>query len=216
LHSQIDGKKDMKSIQKILLLTCCVAAFSCTRDSKTIPASTSNATPVVSPTATPSSPPSTAASESGDSSDLNFEGTNGVTEKKRNARPPVTLKTVRTAAHENFDRVVFEFTESGLPGYRIEYVERPVRNCGAGEEVSVDGKAVLLIQMLPANAHTETDQVTAYPERERVLNLPVMKELKLICDFEADVQWILGVASPKRYRVMELLNPARLVVDVKH
>ena len=82
--------------------------------------------------------------------------------------------------------------------------------------MSGDGKAVLLIQMLPANAHTETGQVTTYPERERVLNLPVMKELKLICDFEADVQWILGVASPKRYRVMELSNPARLVVDLKH
>ena len=210
----------MKPIQSILLLTCCVAALSCTRDSKTIPASTSNAPPVISPTATPlatpSSPASTAASESSDTSDPNFEGTTGVTEKKRSERPPVTLRTVRTATHENFDRVVFEFAESGLPGYRIAYVGKPVRNCGAGAEVSVRGNASLLIQMLPANAHTQTGEVTTYPERERVLSLPVMKEMKLICDFEADVQWILGVASPKPYRVLELLNPARLVVDVKH
>lgn len=199
-----------------MLLTCCVAALSCTRDSKTIPASTSNATPVISPTATPSSAASTVSSESGDASEPNFEGTTGVTEKDRNARPPVTLRTVRTAKHENFDRVVFEFTESGLAGYRIAYVEKPVRNCGAGEEVSVSGKAFLLIQILPANAHTQTGEVTTSPQPERVLNFPVMKELKLICDFEADVQWILGVASPRPYRVMELLNPARLVVDVKH
>ena len=207
-------------LTRILLLTCCMAALSCTRDSKTIPTSAPSATPVISPTATPSEPPSspisTGASESGDTSDVIFEGTTGVTEEKRNAKPPVTLRTVRTATHENFDRVVFEFTESGLPGYRIAYVEKPVRNCGAGEEVSVRGNAFLLIQILPAYAHTQTGEVTTYPERERVLTLPVMKELKLICDFEADVQWILGVTSRKSYRVMELLNPARLVVDVKH
>lgn len=128
----------------------------------------------------------------------------------------MTLRTVRTAAHENFDRVVFEFTESGLPGYRVAYVEKPIRNCGAGEEVSVNGSAFLLIQILPANAHTQTGEVTTSPQPERVFNLPVMKELKLLCDFEADVQWIVGVTSANRYRVMELLNPARLVVDVKH
>ena len=208
----------MKAIQAILLLTCCVAALSCTRDTKTTP-STSTATPVSSPTATPLPTPtpvlSTEVSESGDTSNPNFEGTIAVTEKKRSERPPATLKTVRTATHEGFDRIVFEFAESGLPGYRIEYTDKPVQKCGSGEAVSVRGDARMLIQIQPANAHTEEGGVTSYPERERTLSLPVMRELKLTCDFEADVQWVLGLASQKRYRVVELLNPARLVVDIK-
>jgi len=209
----------MKAIQSILLLTCCVAALSCTHDTKTTPVSTSTGTPVSSPTATPIATPtaalSTEVSESGDTSNPNFEGTIAVTEKKRSERPPATIRTVRTATHEGYDRIVFEFAESGLPGYRIEYTDKPVQKCGSGEMVSVRGNARLLIQIQPANAHTEAGQVTTYPERERTLSLPVMRELKLTCDFEADVQWVLGLASKNRYRVVELLNPARLVVDIK-
>ena len=209
----------MKAIQSILLLGCCVTVLSCARDSKTTPAPPPNATPIISPTATPiatpSAPTDTALSESGDTSDPTFEGTAGVTQKKRGELPPRTLRTVRAAKHENFDRVVFEFAESGLPGYRIQYVNKPVRNCGAGEVVPVGGNGFLLIQILPANAHTQAGQATI-DERERVLNLPVMRELKLICDFEADVQWVVGVSQVKRYRVLELSNPARLVVDIKH
>jgi len=209
----------MKAIQKILLLGCCVTVLSCARDPKTTPAPTYNVTPIISqtatPVATPSAPTDTALPESGDTSDPTFEGTTGVTEKKRGELPPRTLRTVRAAKHENFDRVVFEFAESGLPGYRIEYVDKPVRNCGAGEVVSVGGNGFLLIQILPANAHTEVGKATI-ADRERVLNLPVMRELKLICDFEADVQWVVGASQANRYRVLELSNPARLVVDIKH
>jgi hypothetical protein len=51
--------------------------------------------------------------------------------------------------------IVFEFAESGLPGYRIEYTDRPVQKCGSGEAVSVRGDARMLIQIQPANAHTQ-------------------------------------------------------------
>jgi hypothetical protein len=53
-------------------------------------------------------------------------------------------------------------------------------------------------------------------DRARMLNFPIMKELKSICDFEADVQWVLGVSKPNKYRVLELSNPSRLVIDIKH
>jgi len=43
-----------------------------------------------------------------------------------------------------------------------------------------------------------------------------VKELISTCDFEAEVEWVAGVASPNRYRVLELRNPTRLVVDIKH
>jgi hypothetical protein len=53
-------------------------------------------------------------------------------------------------------------------------------------------------------------------ERERKPALPVLQELELTCDFEADVTWVLGVRTPNKYRVMELQGPTRLVVDVQH
>jgi hypothetical protein len=73
----------------------------------------------------------------------------------------------------------------------------------------------LIVRLQPANAHTEAGVATVQ-NRQQNPSLPILKELKLICDFEADVQWILGLSSPNRYRVLELTNPARLVVDVAH
>ena len=53
-------------------------------------------------------------------------------------------------------------------------------------------------------------------DRNRRPNLTNLRQLVLTCDFEAQVAWVLGLGSPNPYRVMELENPARLVVDVRH
>jgi hypothetical protein len=46
--------------------------------------------------------------------------------------------------------------------------------------------------------------------------LPVLLQLEPTCDFEGEVSWVLGVKAPNRYRVLELKDPPRLVVDVRH
>ena len=43
----------------------------------------------------------------------------------------------------------------------------------------------------------------------------LVKELKLVCDFEGEVAWVLGIAAVAPYRVSELARPARLVLDVR-
>jgi len=143
-----------------------------------------------------------------------FEGTTEATEKQRAGAPVAVLREVRAAEQQGFDRVVFEFEGSAVPGYRIGYQDRPVQ-CGSGEPVEVAGEARLQVQLLPAQAHTEAGEPTVR-ERERHLDLPVLKELESICDFEADVTWVLGLASRRPYRVQELASPARLVVDIGH
>jgi hypothetical protein len=153
--------------------------------------------------------------EQGYRSPEDFEGTAGITEKKKTGIRPALLAAVRTARHENFDRLVFEFSGPALPGYHLEYVDRPVRQCGSGEVVSVAGDGWLLVRFSPANAHTDAGEPTV-KDRERRLDLPNLIELKSICDFEAEVSWVLGLSRPGRYRVLELSTPARLVVDVKH
>jgi hypothetical protein len=153
--------------------------------------------------------------EPGDTSPEQFAGTAGIVEVKRSEIAPVLLKAIRTGRHTNFDRVVFEFEGNQVPGYHIEYVDKPVRNCGPGEVVQVGGYGFLLVQMVPAQAHTNEGQATIR-ERDLAPNLPIIKELKVLCDFEADVQWILGLSSPNRYRALELSNPARLVIDIRN
>jgi hypothetical protein len=136
------------------------------------------------------------------------------TEKQRPDALIAVLREVRAAGQPGFDRVVFEFEGSAVPGYRVEYVGQPMQ-CGSGEPVEVAGEARLQVRLVPAQAHTEEGEPTVR-ERERRLDLPVLRELESTCDFEADVTWVLGLASRRPYRVQELSSPARLVIDVGH
>jgi hypothetical protein len=151
----------------------------------------------------------------GASPEEDFKGTSGAVEKRKPGQSPRVLKEVRTASHPNFDRVVFEFEGDAVPGYKVEYVDKPVRQCGSGDTVAVEGDGWLNVTFTPAQAHTDAGQATV-EDRERRLNLKILKELESICDFEGEVAWVLGVSSPNLYRVIELASPARLVVDIKH
>lgn len=144
-------------------------------------------------------------------------GTAGLTLQRREGMEPAILVEVRSAAQEDFDRVVFEFRGSRVPGYHIEYVDRPVRQCGSGEPVEVAGDGWLQVRLEPSRAHEGDTTVQAtITERDRQVDLPNLRQLVLTCDFEAQVQWVLGLRSPNPYRIMELPNPPRLVVDVRH
>jgi hypothetical protein len=155
------------------------------------------------------------AREPGDTSAEDFEGTAGIVAKPKEGIHPVTLTDVRTARQANFDRVVFEFAGDTLPGYHVEYIDKPVRQCGSGNVVYIDGDGWLRIRLTPAQAHTDAGEATV-KDRSRALGYPVLKELESICDFEANVEWVMGVSSPNRYRALELSSPARLVIDIKH
>lgn len=144
-----------------------------------------------------------------------FEGTAGITDKKYEIKSAAILRKVRTAQHEGFDRVTFEFESAEMPSYHIEYIDRPVRACGSGDVVPLKGDGWLEIRFQPAAAHTEEGKPTV-ENRETAPNHKILKELKLTCDFEADASFVLGVSAPNRYRALELKNPTRLAVDIKH
>jgi hypothetical protein len=144
-----------------------------------------------------------------------FDGTVGIVERPGRAVGTAVLGDVRAARHEGFDRMVFEFVGDELPGYHVEYVDRPVRQCGSGDAVPVAGDAWLHVRFTDAAAHTEAGAPTV-GFRERATSLPNLLEIESICDFEGEVGWVLGVRSPAPYRVLELRSPTRLVVDVRH
>ncbi|MBZ4420329.1 hypothetical protein [Myxococcus sp. RHSTA-1-4] len=145
----------------------------------------------------------------------NREWTAGNVELKRRPGMPVTLRSVRAGQHADYDRVVFEFEGTQLPGYALEYVDTPIIQCGSGDPTPVAGQGWLQVRFTPARAHNDQGQATV-AEREMKPNLPILVELERTCDFEGEVTWVLGNKKPNKYRVMELREPARLVVDVQH
>jgi len=142
------------------------------------------------------------------------EWTAGIIDRPQLDAPVAMLVSVRTGTHAGFDRIVFEF-DARVPGYHIEYIDRPVRKCGSGDVTQVAGDSWLEVRLSPVNAHTEEGRPTV-AERERMPNLQLLSELELTCDFEAVVTWVFGLESPNRYQVRELDSPSRLVIDVQH
>lgn len=124
-----------------------------------------------------------------------------------------TLTEIRTATHENYDRLVLEF-EGGVPHYDVEYPPGPLHQCGSGNPVTVRASATLHIRLEPAAAHDEAGNATI-ADRDRAPGLPLIRQLRVICDFEAIVELVLGVARRVPIRVFTLDAPARLVVDLE-
>jgi hypothetical protein len=150
--------------------------------------------------------------EAGDAFPAEFAGTEAPQEKAPPDRLSLPLRDVRSGPQEHFDRVVFEFDGDTIPGYRVEYIAQPT-HCGSGLPAEVGGKAWLQVRMSPAEAHNSQGGVTVGALQRRP-GLPVLQELHETCDFEGDVTWVLGLAARRGYRVLELTNPPRIVVDV--
>ena len=179
-----------------------------------------NGVPAGSSSSRTAEPPTSASVEETAASDLDADTTSsqwtaGIVRRDRAATGVATQSAVRVARHDGFDRLVLEFEGDELPSYHVEYVDRPVRQCGSGDVVNVAGDGWLLIRLEPARAHDDDGRATIEQRSARPA-LPVLIETKLICDFEAQVEWVLGMSSPNPYRVLELSQPVRLVVDVRH
>jgi hypothetical protein len=173
-------------------------------------------TPAVSATP-PAAPPAKTDSVAKDSSRAPAPAGGEWTLAKRDVvRPRVvgTLRGLRLAQQNGFDRLVLDFGTGPAPGWHVEYVDGPVAQCGSGQVVRVAGDAKLLVRLRTAQAHDDAGAPTVR-QRDLSLTLPVMKQLVMTCDFEGDVEIVLGLDSRQPYRVMELQTPNRLVIDLK-
>lgn len=119
---------------------------------------------------------------------------------------------VRTGRHATFDRFVIDL-RGGIPGYDVRYVRRVVQD-GSGSTVKLRGEAFLAVRLLDAAAHTEAGAPTV--RRGARPGLPALREWRLASDFEGQVLFGLGLTERAGFRVLELRNPNRLVIDVAH
>lgn len=129
---------------------------------------------------------------------------------------PALLTNVRVGAHPEdggFDRIVFEF-EAGRPAGTIEYRD-DVTQCGSGMPVDPEGNATLWVHFDFTNAHNEAGELTI---DSTIVPGPgnSILEAESICDFEAVVEWAIGVDGERPFTVALLEDPSRVVIDVAH
>ena len=125
----------------------------------------------------------------------------------------LTVTAVRAGRHEGFDRVVFELSGSGTPGWTVEYVDAPSSQ-GSGAVVDVPGEAFLQVTL----------QGTAYPYESGAEEVPrgpvpvsgtqAVAGVVYDATFEGtSVGWV-GTAAQTPFRVYALTGPSRVVVEV--
>lgn len=140
--------------------------------------------------------------------------TQGVTERRVQVPGTVTVRDVRVGRNAGFDRLVIGMGSDPLPPYRIEYAVKPVRACGSGEVVPLEGDAALLVRLHQTQAHDEQGRVTVARPEIRA-DMPVIRQVKIICDFEAEVVVAIGTTAARPYRVLTEQDPTRLIVDLE-
>jgi hypothetical protein len=197
-----------------LVLTAVLAAAGCGNGSE------EQAGP---PTQAPSTSTSTTAATNETTTDS--EPLAGAATTPVSADPQATdtalVRRVAVGHHEGFDRVVFEFT-NGLPGYRVEYVQPPLKEDGSGNPVPLDGDAFVEVRMEPASGFdlSKNEGELVYKGPRRIegssAGTSVVRELARTGDFEAVLSWAIGLGDRVPFRVTTAQSPARLIVDFRN
>jgi hypothetical protein len=131
------------------------------------------------------------------------------------------LERIALGRHEGYDRVVFQF-KNQLPGYRVSYVQPPLKEDGSGKPVSVGGNAVVVVRMEPASGFdlNTGEGVMVYKGPKRIdgasAGTSVLREAVRTGDFEAVLGWAIGLSDKVDFRVTTATSPARLIVDFRN
>jgi hypothetical protein len=178
-----------------------------------------------SPTSSPTSSPTPSDDEPQATSDGGPQATpvfNGGTEDVvlEGAQGDVAvLQQVRVARQAEFDRVTWEFS-GDVPTVRAGYDDEPLEP-GRGEPVDVAGTTAVVMAAEPAvdlatELHAPAQEAYDGPERITGSDTEVVSEAVRMGDFEANLQWAVGVNSRQPFRVDTLENPLRVVLDIAH
>ncbi len=112
----------------------------------------------------------------------------------------------------------FEFGPSsvgpyGMPLYDLAVVTQFVGG-GSGRPVPVDGNAFVQVRFRNASTVDPTTSKQTFTQTDIRPGLPLVREVKLIDDFERVMTWGLGLERLACPKVTELAGPVRLVVDL--
>jgi hypothetical protein len=118
------------------------------------------------------------------------------------------LTDVRFAHHDGYDRIVFEFANtSSVPSYRLTQQGPTFTTDPKGDRRTLEGSAGLLTRF------DGTDWTKGVPLSAAKPELPVIREVANIGNFEGVTSYGLGLSKRACFRTMELKAPVRLVID---
>lgn len=179
---------------------------------------TTSQDPEPDPSGTPSGTPSESASTDplvppGDfeTADRQSEGFPSV------VRPPaeggqLLLDSVRVGDHPGYDRIVFEHSGDGLPGWRTEFVDQPVAP-GSGHDIDMAGDAYLAIYVtglrpgMAGEEHGHTVLDTEWTGQKTNIAQTVTTAV-----FEGAASYFVSLDAERPYSVA-LYDDGRLVID---
>lgn len=125
----------------------------------------------------------------------------------------LVVSDIRVAHHEGFDRVVFEFTGNGAPGYYIGFVDEP-RQQASGHPVEVGGEAYLEVNIEGTPMGMGDPNSPWVQPGSLGLSTGKIADVSHGAVFEGQSQYFIGLDSEHPYSVTVLEDPTRLVIDI--
>jgi hypothetical protein len=136
--------------------------------------------------------------------------------EKRNDSIPrsiALLSTVRASQHDCYERIVFDFKDENLPEFQVAVASPPFSG-SSGVPIPVAGNRFVKVRLGTTYARYPGTGNYAGPDSIQPAGLTVIREIRLIEDFEAVVIWAIGVDADRSFRVGTLTNPIRVYVDI--
>src|SRR3989441_3695026 len=121
-----------------------------------------------------------------------------------------TVSALRIAHHDGYDRLVIGFaTSNTMPQYQLtqQATSNFVRDA-SGQPVTLEGSAGIRAVLRNAD-------ITPGAPTDLKPDMPAIREVAQIGNFERVVSYGVGLATPACFRVLELSGPTRLVIDVQ-
>jgi hypothetical protein len=120
--------------------------------------------------------------------------------------PKVT--NLRVGEHKSFDRVVIDL-RGKMSGYNVRFVKH-LHYDGSGDPVPLKGKRFVSVVLHSASApNYQGPKLKQY-------GFPSLRGVAFTGDFEGYVSFGISLTHKAPFRVNELTDPTRLVIDFKH
>jgi len=128
------------------------------------------------------------------------------------------LRQVRAMRQKSVDTVVFEF-DGTIPNYNIKYLSgRIYEDLDGKHRIKIAGSAFLQIEMFVIpfdDTEGKFYQSRGFSPKGKLM-MPSPRQVEDKGEEEGFYDFLLGVSSRKVYRVHELSNPARVVINLRH
>jgi hypothetical protein len=127
------------------------------------------------------------------------------------------LVAVRVAHQPGFDRLVFEFGQSaapgnfGIPAYTVETATS--LSGPSGQPVTITGNAIFGARFQNASTQNPNGTPSYTGSNDIKPTTPLIREVKLVEDFERVMLWGVGLDHLACPKVSELAGPFRVVLD---